>query len=141
MSIAGKTLQYARIVHGVFVLSAILYLWIATMIMHASGAQIPVVLILAFAVVSASSLGAAFFFRMRLIRPAVERLRENPEDAGAARQWRGGVLFSLVFCETVVLFGLALRMMGAGWNVCGAFYAAGIFFMLAWTPKLELLPQ
>jgi hypothetical protein len=96
---------------------------------------------MAFAAISAGSIGAAFFIRMRLIQPAVVRLRENPEDGPAAGRWRAGVLFSLVLCETVVLFGLALRMMGVEWNVCGVFYAVGIFFLLAWTPKLGLLPQ
>jgi hypothetical protein len=48
------------------------------------------------------------------------------------------VILSLVLSETTVLFGLALRFTGAPWNVCAVFYAAGIFLLLAWTPRLEL---
>jgi hypothetical protein len=51
------------------------------------------------------------------------------------------VILSLVFCESVILFGLALRVLGAGWNVAGVFYAVGIVLMLLWTPKLDLPPQ
>ena len=95
--------------------------------------------VLAFGLVALTSLGISLFFRRRIVQPAAERLSNNPEDSLAARRWRSGVLVSLVFCESVVLFGLALRFTGAGWNVCGVFYAVGIFFLLLWTPKLGLL--
>ncbi len=79
--------------------------------------------------------------RSRLVQTASDVLRGNPDDRGAAARWRMGVILSLVFCETVVLLGLALRFMGESWNIRGAFYGVGIFFLLAWTPRLELSPK
>jgi F0F1-type ATP synthase membrane subunit c/vacuolar-type H+-ATPase subunit K len=86
-------------------------------------------------------LGAAMIFRMRLVKPASESLQSSPEDEAAAAQWRRGVILSLVFCETVAMFGFALRLTGAPWNICGIFYAVGMFFMLAWWPRLDLPPN
>ena len=128
-------------IHAAFLLAAILYIWVQSRVAHDSGKAIPMAILSAFGLVALSSLGIAFFFRRRVVQPAAERLGGNPEDSIAAGRWRSGVLVSLAFCESVVLFGLALRFIGAGWNVCGVFYAAGIFFLLAWTPKLALLPR
>lgn len=80
------------------------------------------------------------FFRSKKVTPAAEALAQNPEDAVMAKEWNSGVILSLVFSETIVLFGLALRIMGISWNISGLFYVVGILLMLAWTPKLDLLP-
>lgn len=130
-----------RVIHAAFLLAAILYVWVPSRIVHDSGKATPMAILLAFGLVALSSLGISVFFRRLIVQPAAERLSKNPEDSQAAGRWRNGVLVSLVSCESVVLFGLALRFIGAGWNVCGVFYAAGIFFLLAWTPKLDLLPR
>jgi hypothetical protein len=83
-------------------------------------------------------LAGAFIAQTRLVQPASEALQNNPEDATAAAQARKGTILSLVCCESVVLFGLVLKILGVPWNICGIFFAVGVFFMLAWRPRLEL---
>jgi F0F1-type ATP synthase membrane subunit c/vacuolar-type H+-ATPase subunit K len=101
----------------------------------------PLFLALIWGFLALSALGAAMIFRNRLIQPASETLRSNPEDKSAAAQWQRGVILSLVFCETVAILGFALRLTGGPWNICGIFYAIGMFFLLAWWPRLELPPN
>lgn len=97
-------------------------------------------MIVVFGVIALSTWMAGFFIRIRMVKPAEEALRSNPEDGAAAARWRMGVVLSLTFCETVLLFGFALKILGASWNVCGVFYGVGIFFLLLWAPRLELPP-
>ena len=141
MNAAQKTLRSVRVLHTVFPLAAILYIALPMAVVRNSDRQVSQVIVLALGVAALGNIGIAFFYRSRMIRPAADHLRENPDAGDAARRWRGGVVVSLVFCESVVLFGLALRFIGASWNVCGIFYAVGILLMLAWTPKLDLLSQ
>jgi F0F1-type ATP synthase membrane subunit c/vacuolar-type H+-ATPase subunit K len=140
MSAARVALRGAKLLHGVFLLSAILYVWVPTMIRHDASREVPRAVAFTLGLAALSNIGVAIFFRRRMVQPAAERLKRNSEDGGAAKLWRGGVIVSLVFCESIILFGLALRFLGANWSVCGIFYAVGIFLMLAWTPRLELLP-
>jgi len=92
----------------------------------------------AIALVCLSDIGIAIFYRARLITPSVERLRTNAQDAEAIGQWRKGVILSFAFAESVVLFGFALKVLGAGWNVAGVFFIFGVLLFLAWSPKLDV---
>jgi hypothetical protein len=127
-SVAQKALQIARVLHAAFLLAAV------SRSIKPPDSMIPVALGLALL----PPLGVAAFYRSRIVKPASEALRANPDDGAAAGRWRQGVVVSLVCCETIVLFGLALRFIGVSWNLCTIFYTLGIFLMLAWTPKLEL---
>lgn len=65
----------------------------------------------------------------------------NPDDNQSAIQWRTGLILCFVFSETLVLFGLASRILGVPWKIAGMFYAAGAVMLLLSTPRLELLPE
>jgi hypothetical protein len=138
---AQKSLQAVRIIHLGFLGAAVAYLLLALAYSLRVTQTSPSVVPLAMGIVSLSALGVAAFFRSRMVRPASELLRNNPEDKIAIGRWRGGVIVSLVFCESVVLFGFLLKLIGNPWSVCGIFYAVGMFFMLAWWPHLELPPS
>jgi hypothetical protein len=141
MNLARKILRETRIFHVALLFATILYFAFLTLVIKVrsqSASQIfPVVIGFA----ALTSLAAASFLRSRQLPSSSEALRDNPEDVPAARRWRAGVITSLVFCESVVLFGLVLRLIGVSWNVSAIFYAVGILVMLAWTPKLDLPPQ
>lgn len=140
MTVAQKTLQAARLIHLALLFAAFAYLALPFVVGAPKTTVPPPAVVMAMGLVAVSTMGAAYFIRARLVQPAGEKLAGNPEDAGAASRWRTGVIISLAFCETVALFGFALRFIGGSWNVCGIFYAVGIFFLLAWRPKLELPP-
>jgi hypothetical protein len=141
MTTAQKSLRAVRIIHLGFLGAAVAYLFLAGAYSPSVRKTSPPVVPLAMGIVSLSALGVAVFFRGRMVQPASELLRNNPEDKIAMGHWRGGVLISLVFCESIVLFGFLLKLIGNPWSVCGIFYAVGIFFMLAWWPRLELPPS
>lgn len=138
MSTAQKRLKGFRIIHAVFLLAAICYLILPLKLISVQSQAPPRVLAVAIGITAAATLGAAAFLRMRLMQPASEALRTNPEDTVALLKWVRGTMISFVCCESVVLFGLVLRITGVAWNICGVFYAVGILFLLAWAPKLEL---
>lgn len=140
LSIAQKTLRIMRVIHGALLLAAVAYILLPLLGIHGAMNPPDSVIPMAFGVAALPPLGVALFYRRRLVQPASERLRANPDDAPAAARWRQGVLLSLVCCESVALLGLALSFIGTSWNVCAIFYAVGIFFLLAWTPRLELPP-
>jgi len=141
MTSAEKVLRAMRLVHIGLLFAASAYLALPLLVGGPMTTKAPVVVILALGAVAFSSLAGAALLRSRLVHPSEEALRANPENAGAIQRWRAGVILSLALCETAVLFGLALRFTGAPWNVCAIFYAAGIFLLLAWTPRLELPPS
>jgi F0F1-type ATP synthase membrane subunit c/vacuolar-type H+-ATPase subunit K len=138
MTLAQKNLRSLRIIHIAFLFAAVAYLAVPFLAPPSGSQPPPAAVVIGISVVGFSTWAAGIFIRTRMVQPAEDVLRNNPEDAAAVGRWRMGVILSLVFCESVVLFGLALRFVGASWNVCGVFYGVGIFFLLAWTPRLEL---
>jgi len=141
MNAAQKALRASRILHLCFLIAAVVYMLVPFLIVSNASVDAPIVVAACLGLVAMSTIGIGLFFRGRNLNPAAERLRTNPDDTTAAGQWRGGVVLSLACAESVVLFGLALRMLGGAWSVAGGFYVVGILLLLAWTPKLELLPQ
>jgi hypothetical protein len=141
MSTAQKRLKGVRIIHAVFLFAAVVYLILPLRMIRVQSQAPPATFAWAIGFTAAAVLGFAIFRRLRLIQPANEALRNNPEDTAALQQWMRGTIISLVCCECVVLFGLSLRIAGVPWNICGIFYAVGILFLLAWTPKLDLPPE
>ena len=128
---AQKTLQAMRIIHFAFLGTAVAYLFLPLAYSPPVRQTSPPVVPLAMGIVSLSALGVTVFYRSRMVQPASELLRNNPEDKITIGRWRGGVILSLAFCESVVLFGLALKLVGNSWSVCGIFYAVGMSFVLA----------
>lgn len=138
MDAAEKALHNARVLHAGLFLTSIAYIVVPLAVIKAQTKEINPAIVAVVSLIAVSDLGIAAFFRGKMVKSAGETLAQNPEDAGAAAKWSRGVLLSLVFCTSTVLLGLVLRILGAGWNVCGVFFIAGILLLLAWTPKLDL---
>jgi hypothetical protein len=79
--------------------------------------------------------GIALFFRRKRIGPAIDRLRDQPDDRGAMQSLTAASILSVVLAESIVLLGYALRFLGATRWQSVPFYLAGIFLMLLWWPK------
>ena len=77
----------------------------------------------------------ALFFRQKKTAPAIERLHDQPNDRGAIQNLMAGSILSVVLAESVVLYGFALRFLGATRPQAAPFYVAGIFLMLLWWPR------
>ncbi|HTC93433.1 MAG TPA: hypothetical protein VK699_08275 [Terriglobales bacterium] len=74
-------------------------------------------------------------FRTRFLSRAEEKLRLQPTDAAALKKWR--VLHIAIFgmCESLGLYGIVLREMGASFSQAAGFYAGAIVLMLLSTPR------
>lgn len=76
--------------------------------------------------------------RKKRVGAPMEVLRCEPENGVALAQWRGGNIFSFAQAETVTLFGVALKFLGASWSVAGIFFLLELVLMLLWTPRLDI---
>ena len=138
MNLAQKSLQGARIIHMALLFAALAYVVVALYVASPAKGALPMGVVGGLGIGAFSLLVVAVFFRTKFVQPGAEKLRVNGDDEIAARLWRTGTIVSLVFAESIVLFGLVIRMIGASWNVSGVFYVVGILVMLAWWPKLDL---
>jgi hypothetical protein len=83
-----------------------------------------------------------FRLRRRLMHRSGETLAKEPSNPKDLRQWEAGQLIELAMAESVVWWGLVLRMAfgGALWQA-SMFYVAGLFLLLLWTPRLRVTPD
>jgi hypothetical protein len=138
MSLAQKSLQSARIIHVALLFAALAYVVVAVYVASPAKGAVPMVVVGGLGFGALSLLAVAVFFRVKFVQTGAAMLRINGEDATGARLWRTGTIVSLVFAESIVMFGLVVRLIGASWNASGVFYVVGILMMLAWWPRLEL---
>ena len=140
MNTAETALRTMRILHGVFLFTVVLYVaapWMAV----TQSKELPMIVAAVMGVVASTWVAAVFFFYSQKVRPWAARLQSNPGDKQAAGQWRAGLILCFAFSETIVLFGLALKLLGAPWKLAAIFYAVGTLLLIWCAPKLELLPE
>ncbi|MBZ5702275.1 MAG: hypothetical protein LAN84_10550 [Acidobacteriia bacterium] len=133
-------LRDLRIIHGVMLVSVLLYMLVIFQI-HPSEGHLSPVIPEAITVCCAAEIAVALVLRARLLAPCMETLRSNPDDAQALGRWREGNLVSITLAQSVALFGLVLKFLGASWFVGGPFFATAIFLLLIWTPRIDLPSQ
>ena len=129
------TLKNLRTIHGVMLFSMILYVFTAERLISPESRDLNSTLPAAFGILSLAIIGLAMFFRTKKIRTAFETFQSKPDDATAPRQWRTGGILTAVLLEAVVLYGFALRFLGAPLKVSLPFYVVGIALMLLWWPQ------
>ncbi len=78
---------------------------------------------------------AIVIVRQRMVRPAEDALRAQPEDAAALGRWRAGNIVTFALAEAVALYGLLLRMLGARLQDAVPFYAAAAVFLVVLGPR------
>jgi hypothetical protein len=76
-----------------------------------------------------------------MVEAPEEQLMRDAADSDALARWRGGSLVTFVFCETVALFGFALRFLGAPLRDAGAFYVIAAALLVFWAPRGEFARQ
>ncbi len=78
-----------------------------------------------------------FSLRRKLMRRSEEALAKDASNPKALRQWQAGHFIGFAFAEAIVLYGIVVRMVigGALWQA-SLFYAAGLFLLLLWTPRM-----
>ena len=140
MASREKTVAEIWTICASFAITFFLYIF---MIQMAKPAEKPVTLVVigafAFAAVTSVPIGATL--RKRFLNGAAESLRKDPQDAKGLQLWRTGNILSFCFAESTMLFGVALKFLGARWKVSGTFFVLGMLLMILWMPKLEIYPS
>ena len=78
-----------------------------------------------------------FFFRRKLLRRSEEALSKGASNPKALKQWQAAHFVGFASAEAVALWGVVVRMVLGGtlWQAL-PFYAAGLFFLMLWTPRM-----
>lgn len=137
MNLLQATLREMRILHAVFMLTVLLYIY-TLIVLHPQERKVSSATVSSFAAESIAAAGLALLFRSRKITPALEILYRDPEDKSALARWRSGNILSFVLTETIVLFGFMLKYLGSGWNVAGVFFVVGTLLFLVWRPRIDV---
>ena len=73
--------------------------------------------------------------RQVIVGRALETLQLHPEDGASVKRWFSGSMILFALCESVVVYGLALRFVGATLRQAAPFYLAGIVLLILFRPR------
>ncbi len=85
--------------------------------------------------VAITTVGIIFAVWRLFVLRSEAALADQPEDTAALKRWRTGYIITYTLCETVVLFGLVLRLMGFTLSEVAPFYVVGFALMLLFSPR------
>lgn len=128
-------LKSATLVHWAIFASGILFIGMAEVIGPKAEIERPELFVLLFGFFAAVNAAVAFFAHKQFVANSEEALRSNPADGQAAQRWLQGHVLAVAFCESIVLFGFVMRIVGAGKAIVWPFYAAGLLLMLLFMPR------
>jgi len=135
MTQLDERLRTLRVLQIVFLGSIILYAGLGEVLNGAEDGSIDQLLRNVITFVAGSSVVFLAVLRRNLLASANDRLRTNPDDTEAIQKWYAGNFVTLVFGETISLFGLVLRFLGAELAYAGVFYAAGAVVIIILSPR------
>jgi hypothetical protein len=129
-----------RLIHAAFVVAMPLFVWITQSVCGRARSEWT----LWHWVMTGLALYAVwggFFFRRKLMRRSEEALRKDSANPKSLKQWQAAQFIGMPFAETIVLYGVVVRMVLGGtlWQA-SPFYAAGLFLLLLWTPRMPTAP-
>lgn len=127
-------LKQMKLIWVVMLLSAFIYVLLPEMI-KPSVRPVDEVLFVVLGVMIMANLGVLLVIRRMYVQKAEETLRTSPQDALAILRWRQGHIVTLALGESIVLFGLVLRFIGATAWQAAPWYIVGIAAMLVFRPK------
>jgi hypothetical protein len=132
----ANSLRQMRITHALLVIAVFMQIYVAEM-SAGKGGGISEFLVAVIAVVACLDLLLARYFRSKWTITAMAKLRQDPNDANALKQWRAGTLLGLVLAMSVALYGVVLRVLGASRRIAWPFFFVALIFMLVWRPQVE----
>jgi hypothetical protein len=129
-----STLRELRLIWGALLLSMLAYPAIAEWF-GPSPKPLNPVFIAGEAASAAAMSGVALYFRTRRTEPALQVLRDNPDDRDALLRWRSSGIVTGVTLEALMLTGVALQFTGATLLQSAPFYVIAVALMMAWWPR------
>ncbi len=125
-----------RIIQVAHLITIPILVWVANMIPPADSPDWTLWhwIVTGFAVYSVC---VGFFLRRKLMQGSLKALQDNPLDSKAVKQWQTAQLVSISLAEAPVVCGWVLQFfLGAMIEQAAPFYAAGLFLLLLWTPRM-----
>jgi hypothetical protein len=124
---------FMRILKFSFIVSALLFVYIAIEIPIPPRAPISLPVEIAITVVGLACVFFGFFAPRFIFR---DRGRGSPDKPASAQlnRWAARGLLSLAYFEACVLFGLVLHYLEASERPVEVLFAAGIIAMVSWSP-------
>jgi hypothetical protein len=120
--------------HRFMLVAVVLYIFLAEKLAKPSGG-LQTSIALSFGIVAIVDVMIAFGFRVKRLNPAIESLRQNPQDAQALFRWLKTHIVIMVLLVSLGLYGLALRFLGASFLVALPFYLVSVSLLLLWAPR------
>lgn len=127
--------QIVRVIHIVFILSLLLYIFLVIPMLQITPKAVNPVIVGGLALAVVSELSVRPYLQKSLLVLAEARLRRDPNDLQARRIWFTGHLLNFCMAESIGLFGVVLKILGAPWSIAGIFFAVSLLLLLYWTPR------
>jgi hypothetical protein len=93
-----------------------------------------------FSTLAVAIIGIIFVVRRTLVFRAAESLATHPDDAISLSHWRTGYIATYCLCESLALFGFALRFLGCNLQQSSPFYFGGFVLLLFFRPRQPHAP-
>jgi hypothetical protein len=124
-----------RIIHSAFVFSCLLFILLTMYVIHPADKLVGMTMPLAFGVAALSTISVAQILRTKMVVATAEELARQPNNGLLVQRWRIGNILQFTFAESITLFGLLLRLLGASWAIAAPFFAAGLLMLLLTAPR------
>jgi hypothetical protein len=137
MPSSQKALNEAHLLHAAFLTTIFLFVFVLHL---AAIGERPVSLSLVAGIgcAAVADIGVGFMLRKQYMNKAEQALQVEFDAPKALAAWRLANILSFAQAETVTLFGVALKFLGASWKIAGPFFFIGFALLLLWTPRLDL---
>lgn len=129
-----RALKTLRAVQWSMLASILLYSILGEVIIHGTRAVNPTISYL-FTTAGVAIVGVIFVVRRTLVLRAAESLAARPDDGLSLGHWRTGYIATYALCESLALFGLILRFMGASLQQSWPFYFGGFVLLFFFRPR------
>lgn len=140
MSTAQEAMKVVRTQHGAFLISIPIYAAVGELF-GPTGAGPGKIIRGVLIAVALMNVGIAQLFGRKMVTAAEEALAQNASDDAVLGRWRQGHLITFALCESVAMFGFALRMLGGDPLQAAPLYVLAFALMLVWAPRLEFVRQ
>lgn len=124
-----------RVIHSVFLIAAVAIIFAGEILGPTEAEDLTLLKLILAAVVILDLALLFLFLRPRWLNAANKELSRDPASPQGLGDWMKAHFISFVICETILLFGLVLRMLGGALVDAAPFYLAGGLLLVILAPR------
>lgn len=136
METGAASLRRGRVVHAALALVILFYVYLSEFLAPPD-AKVSSSFVVSIAIFACVIALIAYQIRRKKLQPAMEKLRQDPNDSEALKNWRAASIAPSILAESIGLFGFVLRFMGAGRGVSWPFFLASLVLLAMWRPRMD----